>query len=270
MKDRLKKILATSVLLIASISYLYPWVYMIARSFMRHEPGMSDGNGLFTLRHYQIILSDAGFLRFAFNSVFVLFAIVLANIIISLMAGYALARYRFRLKKLLFGLLIITIMLPRQVLMIPLARLIAQIGLYNTLWALILPFMADSFNLLLVKQYIQALPVSLEDAARADGATEFQILRHVVYPLSKPVVAVIIINTSIITWNAFLFPLILTDTASARTLPVALSIFSQGPYATDWGVLMSGAVISSIPMMLIFWMFQKQIISGIIQGALKE
>ena len=105
---------------------------------------------------------------------------------------------------------------------------------------------------------------------RADGAGEIGILWHVIAPLSRPAIAVLIINTAIINWNSFLFPLILTDTASVRTLPVALAMFSQGPHATDWGALMAGASVSSLPIIAIFWMFQKEIIEGITSGALKD
>jgi multiple sugar transport system permease protein len=128
----------------------------------------------------------------------------------------------------------------------------------------------DGFNLFLVKQYIEGLPPDLEDAARTDGSSEIGILRHVIFPLCKPAVAVLVVNTSIMTWNSFLFPLILTDTASVRTLPVGLAMFTQGPFATDWGALMAGASVSSLPIIAIFWFFQKEIIEGITSGALKD
>ncbi|MDD2624584.1 MAG: carbohydrate ABC transporter permease, partial [Candidatus Riflebacteria bacterium] len=178
--------------------------------------------------------------------------------------------YKFPFKKTLFALVLCTLMVPKQTLMVPLLDLIVKIGLHDSLWAIILPFCVDGFNVFLMKQYISALPRELEDAARADGASEISVLRHVVVPLSKPAFAVVVINTAILNWNSFLFPLIFIDTSAKRTLPVALSMLSQGPYATDWGVLMAGASVSSLPMILIFWFFQKEIIAGITGGALKE
>lgn len=252
------------------LSYLYPWIYMLTRSFMRHEPGMSDGNGLFTCDFYRLVLGNAGFPAFFLNSLLVLAAVVIGNVIFSLMVGYAFARYRFPLKNLLFWLVLATLMLPKQTLMIPLLDLMVRLGLHDTLWALILPFCVDGFNLFLMKQYIEGLPRDLEDAARADGASEIGILRYVIAPLSRPAIAVLVINTAIVNWNSFLFPLIMTDTASVRTLPVALAMFSQGPYATDWGALMAGATVSSLPVIAIFWVFQKEIIDGITSGALKD
>lgn len=258
------------ILAALSLSYLYPWLYMLMRSFLRHEPGMSDGAGLFTLDYYRIVLGNAGFLTFLFNSFFVLTVVLLANVVFSLMVGYAFARYSFRGRRILFWLVLATLMVPKQTLMIPLLDLMVRLGLHDTLWALILPFCVDGFNLFLMRQYILGLPSDLEDAARADGASEFGILWHVMLPLCRPAIAVLIINTAIVNWNSFLFPLILTDSASVRTLPVALAMFSQGPYSTDWGALMAGATVSSLPIIAVFWFFQKEIIEGITNGALKD
>lgn len=260
----------TAILAALSLSYLYPWLYMLVRSFLRHEPGMSDGNGFFTLDAYRLVLGNAGFLTFVWNSFFVLTLVLLANTVFSLMVGYAFARYDFFAKKPLFWLVLATLMVPKQTLMIPLLDLMVRLGIHNTLWAMILPFCVDGFNLFLVKQYIQGLPSDLEDAARADGAGELAILWHVIVPLCRPAIAVLIINTSIITWNSFLFPLIFTDSVGVRTLPVALAMFAQGPHATDWGALMAGASVSSLPIIAIFWFFQKEIIEGITSGALKD
>ncbi len=253
-----------------ALSFLYPWFYMIFRSIMRHEPGMSDGKGLFTLEYYRLVLGSAGFLTFTLNSFLVLIVVILANVVFSLSVGYAFARYRFPFRKSLFTLVLVTLMIPKQTLMIPILDLMVRLGLHNSLWALILPFCVDGFNLFLVKQYIEGLPPDLEDAARTDGSSEIGILRHVIFPLCKPAVAVLVVNTSIMTWNSFLFPLILTDTASVRTLPVGLAMFTQGPFATDWGALMAGASVSSLPIIAIFWFFQKEIIEGITSGALKD
>lgn len=259
-----------TVLTALALSYLYPWLYMLIRSFIRHEPGQSDGQGWFTLDFYRLVLGNAGFPTYLFNSFFVLTLVLVANVLFSVMVGYAFARYRFPFKNFLFWMVLLTLMVPKQTLMIPLLDLMVRLGMHNTLWALILPFCVDGFNLFLMKQYIQGLPSDLEDAARSDGAGEIAILWHVIAPLSRPAIAVLIINTAIITWNSFLFPLILTDSASVRTLPVALAMFSQGPYATDWGALMAGAAVSSLPIIAIFWLFQKEIIEGITSGALKD
>lgn len=262
--------LLTVVLGALLLSYLYPLIYMFARSVMRFEPGMAASGVGFTFDHYRMVLGGGGFLQYAWNSIFILGVVVAANVATSILAGYAFARYRFPGRSFLFGIVLVTLMVPKQTLMVPILDLVYRLGLHDTLWALILPFCADSFNIFLLRQYISALPADLEDAARADGAGEAGILRHVVFPLCRPALAVVVINTAIVTWNSFLYPLILTDSAARRTLPVGLAMLTQGPYSTDWGTLMAGSAVSSIPLILLFLAFQRHIIEGITAGALRE
>lgn len=252
------------------LSYLYPLIYMIARSVMKFEPGMAASGVGFTFDQYRTVLEGGGFLQYVWNSFFVLGVVVAANVVTSVLAGYVFARYRFPGRRLLFGIVLVTLMVPKQTLMVPILDLVYRLGLHDTLWALILPFCVDSFNIFLLRQYISALPADLEDAARADGAGEAGILRHVVFPLCRPALAVVVINTAIVTWNSFLYPLILTDSAARRTLPVGLAMLTQGPYSTDWGTLMAGSAVSSIPLILLFLAFQRHIIEGITSGALRE
>ena len=252
------------------LTYLYPLIYMIGRSVPNIEPNLGLASLRPTLDNYRIILGGSGFGWYVLNSCLVLVAVVVGNVLFSLMTAYAFARYRFPLRNLLFGVVLITLMIPKQTLMVPILDLMVRLGLHNTLWALILPFCVDSFNVFLLRQYIMNLPHDLEEAARVDGSSELGILRNVIFPLCRPALAVVVINTSIITWNSFLFPLILTDSAAKRTLPVGLAMFTQGPYATDWGALMAGATVSSLPLMILFLIFQKEIIAGITAGALKD
>lgn len=262
--------LLTGFLVLLLLSYLWPLIYMLARSVMTFEPGMAASGVGVTLEQYRTVLGGAGFLRYVLNSIFVLLVVVAANVVTSVLAGYAFARYRFPGRTALFAIVLVTLMVPKQTLMVPILDLIVRLGLHDSLWALILPFCVDSFNVFLLRQYIAALPADLEDAARADGAGEIGILRHVVFPLCRPALAVVVINTAIVTWNSFLFPLILTDSAARRTLPVGLAMLTQGPYSTDWGTLMAGSAVSSIPLILLFWAFQREIIDGITAGALRE
>jgi len=257
-------------LLVLLLTYLYPLFYMIGRSFLAVAPITGGGGVTFSLEFYRLVLGGAGFFRYALNSLFVLVLVVVGNVVFSLTVGYAFARYRFPFKNLLFTGILITLMAPKQTLMVPMLDLMVRLGLNDSLWALILPFCVDSFNVFLMRQFIAGVPRELEEAARADGATEFQILMKVVFPICRPAIAVAVINTAIVNWNSFLFPLILTDSASNRTLPVGLAMFTQGPYSTDWGALMAGSTVSSIPIIILFWIFQREIIEGITSGALRE
>ncbi len=252
------------------VLYLTPLAYMLGRSVLRVAPVTGTGGITLTLDHYRAVLGGAGFLGFAWNSLLVLAGVVGANVVFSLMAGYAFARYRFPGRRVLFTAILATLMMPKQVLMIPILDLMVRFGLQDTLWALILPFAVDGFNVFLLRQFIVSLPPELEEAARADGASELQVLTGIVLPLCRPALAVVAINTAVVTWNGFLFPLILTDSAASRTLPVGLALLTQGPFATDWGALMAGSAVSSLPMILLFWAFQKEIIEGLTAGALRE
>ncbi|RCK78296.1 MAG: Maltose/maltodextrin ABC transporter, permease protein MalG [Candidatus Ozemobacter sibiricus] len=249
--------------------YLAPCWYMVGRSFLRIGPATGGGWAL-TLDHYRAVLGGAGFLGFVWNSLLVLIGVVGANVVFALLSGYAFARYRFPGRSLLFTGLLTTLMVPKQILMIPILDLMVRCGLQDTLWALILPFAVDGFNVFLLRQFIVALPPDLEEAARADGASELQVLARVVFPLCRPALVVVVVNTAVVTWNAFLFPLILTDSEAARTLPIGLALLTQGPFATDWGALMAGSTISSLPLLLAFWFFQDEIIQGLTAGAFRE
>ena len=256
-------------LILLAASYLLPVAYMALRSVQSHDPNTVGKTG-FTTAHFSLIFENAGFLRYIWNSTFVLIFVLAANVGTAIMVGYAFSRYSFPWRNKLFYLVLLTLMIPKQVLVVPILNLMVFLGLQNTLWALILPFCVDSFNIFLIRQYLENLPRDLEDAARVDGASELSILWNVIIPLCRPALALIIINTAIVTWNSFLFPLILTDSAEMRTLPVGLAMLTQGPHSTDWGVLMAGAMTTSLPMIILFVIFQKQIVEGITSGALRE
>jgi len=127
----------------------------------------------------------------------------------------------------------------------------------------------DPFNIFLIRQYVSTLPTDCEEAARIDGAGEFTILFRIVFPMLKPVLAVVAIHTCLTNWNSFLFPFILTHSASMRTLPVGLAMLSQGAHSIDWGHLMAGAVISALPVVAAFLVFQRRIIGGLTAGISK-
>jgi len=140
---------------------------------------------------------------------------------------------------------------------------------YDTYWALILPWLVNPIGIFLVKQYIESVPTSMEEAARIDGAGEFRILFQVVMPLCKPALAVLAIQVFFTNWNSFLFPYILTSKDSLKTLPVGLAHL-QGHQAIDWQQLMAGSALAVIPVLILFVIMQRQIVSGITAGAIKQ
>ena len=239
----------------------YPLAWMIAIS-LKTADGVS-------LRYYGEVWQSGPFDRYFVNSFVVAAIVLVGNLVFCTMAGYAFARYRIRGGKFVFLLVLSTIMLPKQVILVPLYILMQRMGLIDTYWALTLPFLVDPFNIFLIRQYVSTIPTDCEEAARMDGAGEFTILFRVVFPMLKPVLAVVAIHTCLTNWNSFLFPFILTHSASMRTLPVGLAMLSQGAHSVDWGHLMAGAVVSALPVVAAFLVFQRRIIGGLTAGMSK-
>jgi multiple sugar transport system permease protein len=265
--------LAPWLLAPALVTMLVPFAWML---FLSVQPGAGGdlsfsalARARFTLDHYRALLGAGGFPRYLVNSLIVAAFVVAGNVLTGAMVGYALARKRFPGNRALTWGVLATLMLPKQVLMIPLYLVLAKLHLLNTYAALILPFFVDAFSIFLIRQYVQQLPAELEDAARVDGAGELRIFATIVLPLLRPALAVVAINAFLLNWNSFLFPLIFTDSDKLRTLPVGLALFSQGEHAVDWGLLMAGSTISALPMLVAFVVFQRHIIEGITAGAEK-
>jgi len=254
----MKRILQIAGLIVILVVMAYPLVWMISIS-------LRTGEGV-GLRFYEEIWKSGPFDRYFINSLVVVIIVLVGNILICSMAGYAFARYRIPGGKLLFFLVISMIMLPKQVILVPLYILMQKLHLIDTYAALTLPFTADPFNIFLIRQFLVSIPPDCEEAARLEGAGEMTVLFRVVMPMLKPALAVVAIHTCLINWNSFLFPFILTNTTSMRTLPVGLAMLSQGAHSTDWGHLMAGALIASLPVILAFLVFQRQIISGLTSG----
>jgi multiple sugar transport system permease protein len=183
--------------------------------------------------------------------------------------GYVLGRRRIPGERFWTLGIVATLMLPKQALMIPLYLVMAKLHLRDTYAALVLPFAVDAFSIFLVRQYVLSLPHELEEAARIDGASDWAIFREVMLPLMRPVLAVAAIQAFLTNWNSFLFPLIFVNSDRLRTLPVGLALLSQTEHSVDWGFLMAGSTVASLPVILVFLAFQRQILSGILAGAEK-
>ncbi len=247
------------LVIVAAVALMaYPLGWMIAVS-LRTPDGLN-------LRYYGEVWNSGPFDRYFINSLVVAAIVVAGNILFCTMAAYAFARYRMRGGKLLFFLVLSTIMLPKQVILVPLYIQMQRMGLIDSYWALTLPFLVDPFNIFLIRQYLLSIPTDCEEAARIDGAGELFILFRVVFPMLTPVLAVVAIHTTLTNWNSFLFPFILTNSTSMRTLPVGLALLSQGAYSIDWGHLMAGAVLSALPVVIAFLIFQRRIIGGLTTG----
>ena len=164
--------------------------------------------------------------------------------------------------------MIAVMMIPPQVIMIPMYRLMVSFGWIDTFYALIVPFLVTPFGVFLMMQYIKGLPVEIEEAARIDGTGELGLLFRIIMPMSLPMLVVLGLYTFLTTWNTFLYPFLFTNSSDMRTLTVGLT-FYLGNQSVDWGHLMAGASISALPVILVFVIFQRQIIQGMTAGAVK-
>jgi len=224
-------------------------------------------SGGFTLEHYRALGQGSGMGRFALNSLLVTGIAVPLQILLSAAAGHALARGRFAGKGVTLGLATAFLILPRQVTLVPLYLLFAKLGLLDTYPGLILPHLADPFGVLFMAHYYQTLSPELEEAARTDGLRPAAVFSRIVLPLSGPGLAVVGVNGFLTTWNAFLHPLVLTTSESMRTLPVGLALFAQTEHSVDWGALLAGSTVATVPVVLAFVIFQRQIVDGLLQGS---
>ncbi len=260
-------------LFLTALATIFPFVLMVITSLKEGGALLTNITGIIpktiTFKNYRDVWVTDSFAIYFRNTFIITAAVILGNIVLDSMVAYALSRKNFFGKHAIFVVIIATMMIPVQVLIIPIYILMHRLHLYDTLLALILPTLVQGFGIFLMKQYFDGLPHSLDEAALIDGANDFQILWHVLIPLAKPALAVLIINTALASWNAFLLPLILTSSKGSRTLTLGLALYS-GRYGTDFVHQMGAASISALPILAIFLVFQRYIIAGLTKGAIKQ
>jgi multiple sugar transport system permease protein len=269
---RLSRILLHAALIVVLAGMVFPLLWMLVISLRAQNPDLSSFlpllEGPFTLQNYIDVLALNSFDIYFLNSMFVSAAVTAGNVVFCTMVGYALARRHIPAKSFWLFTVVAMLMVPPQVVMIPLYRLIVTLGWIDTYWALIVPTLVTPFGIFLMRQYIQNLPAELEDAARIDGAGDWRILFRVIMPLSKPMLIVLAVYQFLTTWNTFLYPFLFANSDNRRTLTVGLAAY-LGNQSIDWGHLMAGASISALPVIALFIIFQKQIIQGMTAGAVK-
>ncbi len=221
-----------------------------------------------TLDNYREALNSGNFIRFFSNSSFVAVVSTLITVLINTMAGYALSKFIFPGRDIIFYMMIATLMIPLQVIMVPIFLLEKNLGLLNTLWGIIIPPAATPTGIFLARQYMMTIPNSLIESARIDGASEGYIFIRIIMPLAKPIIATIAIFSFMWRWNDFLWPFIVISRQSKYTLQLALSNF-VGQYNIDWSSLLSMTVIAILPMILVFLLFQRYFIKGLTAGGVK-
>lgn len=273
--------LTYGVLILFALAMIMPFVYAIANS-LKPLPDISNNPmslvpsgeyGGYTIEGYQKALESRqiDFQRAIFNSFFVAIVVTVMRVLINSLAGYALARIVFPLRGLAFAALVGTLMVPAIVLLIPKFLVFKQIGMVDTIWALLIPVFADAFGIFLMKQFFESIPREIEEAAEIDGASRFRMFFVIILPMAIPAITALAIFSFQGTWNDFTGPLIaVSGDKSLYTLPLALAFLrGQTGNAIQWDLMLAGAVITTIPMALIFFFFQRFFIEGTSYTAVK-
>jgi multiple sugar transport system permease protein len=261
------------VLIVAGIIAIVPFLYVVSTSF-------KDTAALFsyppewipsepTAINFQTLLEDHPFFRWTLNSLIVASAVTIIKVIIDSMAGYAFAKMSFPGRDALFLVVLMTLMVPFAATLIPLFIIIRNLNLTNTYLGLILPALASPIGIFMMRQFIESLPSDLENAARLDGCSDFQIFRRVILPLMKPGLVVLGVFTFMTQWTSYLWPLVISTREDMLTLTVGVQSL-RSLFTVNWGVLSAGAVLSLLPLILVFLFLQRYFIAGSIAGALKE
>lgn len=270
--EKIKKSLIYIVLILGAATMLIPFIWMLSTSLK--TPGETVAMppvwipDSLRFGNYAEAFAAAPFGRYFLNSVFVTVLSTLGELITTILAAFAFAKIEFYGKNILFTLLIATMMVPGEILIIPNFVTLSNMGLINTYAALIVPYLASVFSVFMLKQSFESVPKELHYAAKVDGCSDFRFLWIVMVPLAKSSIVAITILKIIGSWNAFMWPLIVTNDRTLRTLPVGLQAFTTEA-GTQYELLMAAATIVVIPMVIVYLFLQKYIIMGISKSGLK-
>ena len=251
---------------------LYPFVWMLFTSLkfegdiVKFPPTLWANR--YTFAAYQGIWERIPFLLFYKNSVIFAGGVTVISLLFDSMAGYALARLRFKGRNFFFVLILSTLMIPFQVTMIPLFVEVFKLQLLNTYWGLILPRATNAFGIFMMRQFFITLPKDLEEAARVDGCTEFMIYRKIMMPLCIPALASLGVFHFMFNWNDLLYPLLLTNSVEMRPLPAGLALF-MGQHVIEYAVLMAGSCLALAPLVIAYLFSQKYFTKGIAMTGIK-
>ncbi len=272
MKRPLATLAVNGALLLAAAAALFPLAWMVAVSFMPTGAASTYPPPIWprqpTLAHYRQLLAQGGLGRAFANSLGLAIAATAVSTFLNALAGYSFAKLRFSGRDRLFALLIAALVIPGQVAMLPLFLMLKSLGLVNSYAGVLVPSLAGIFGIFLVRQYARGIPDELIEAARIDGAGEFRLFFAVVLPLLKPVLVTLAVFAFLGSWNDFMWPLIVLTDTGLQTLPVALASLSR-EHVQDSELMMAGAVITVLPVLLLFVALQRYYMQGLLMGSVK-
>ncbi|UJQ94742.1 carbohydrate ABC transporter permease [Mariluticola halotolerans] len=264
------RIFVWTLLALGGIAMITPFVFMISTSLktpdqvydLRFIPAMP------TLRNYVELFEDGRFSAWFINSLVTSTLVTLSVLFFDSLVGYTLSKYRFRGRNLVFIAILSTLMIPTEMLVIPWYVMSSHFGWLDSYWGIMFPGLITGFGVFLMRQFFGTVPDELIDAARIDGLSEFRIWWEIALPLVAPALSALAIFTFLGNWTAFLWPLIVTSDRDLFTVPVGLSSFAS-ENLTRWEMVMTGAAVSTIPTLIVFIIFQKYIIRGVVLSGLK-
>jgi len=291
-KDRAYRIFCWVMVLILAFLFFFPLYWIITGSFKTPAAINSVNPDWFpkewVMRNYELLMTKRtaplfnfeifgltitgpkipGALRWLINTVFMAVASMIITCVTSAMAGYVLAKKRFYGGTLIFSLIVCAMALPKQVVLIPLVRLMSKMDLYDNIWAVIFPIVGWPFGVFLLKQFAEGIPTEMVEACRIDGASEWRTFTDVMFPMIKPGVGACAIFTFINSWNDYFMQLIMLTSTSNLTISLGIATM-QGEVVVDYGLLMAGSALASVPIIIVFLIFQKYFTKGITMGAVK-
>lgn len=270
-KKSVINIIATVSLLILSILFIFPFYWILTGAFkdqmvtIQIPPQWFPENP--TLVNFQALFENPA-LHWLMNSIVISFATMIIVCLCSTMSGYVLAKKRFYGQAFLFSIFIFAMALPKQVILVPLMKLVSVMGIHDTSWAVILPLCGWPFGIFLMKQFSENIPTELLEAAKIDGSGEVRTFTNIVMPMVKPGIGALAIFTFINTWNDYFMQLVMLNSRTNLTISLGVATMQQ-EFSTNYGIIMAGAALASIPIVAVFLCFQNYFTQGITMGAVK-
>lgn len=272
---KLKNVIVVYVMGLIGILFVMPFIFMTFASFKREAEVLRPDAILpksWDLENYQSVLQnsvEAPVGLWFLNSIYIASGTTLLVVILSSLAAFALTRIKLKGSRLLLNIIVGTMMLPAQLFLIPLYVILSRMGLLDTPYAMILPAAAGGFGVFMLSQFMRSLPAAIEEAALIDGCSLPQVFWKVTLPLCGPSIATLAVFTFIASWNDYITPLVFMESVTNYTLPVGIALF-QSSYSTQYGLTIATSLLSTLPLLIMFLVFQKQIIESMTSSGLKD
>lgn len=271
-KKKTRQIILIVLACIIAVIIVFPVYLLIISSFkdakdvfnMDLLPALSS----LSFENYKTVFQEENFGGYIFNSFFVATIVTVIALIFHAMSGYALARLNFKGRKLIFTWMISTLMIPFSVIMIPLFIIVKKIGLINNLWGIIIPMIPNAYGIFLFHQFFLGIPKELEESAKIDGASYFGVFWKIVLPLAKPIAVTLAVAFFLANWNNYLWPLIVAQDRELWLVQIAIANFKSSQ-AVEWNLVLAASCVSALPIIILFFIFQKHITDGIKTSGIK-